>query len=80
MLCFKHAAGCLDLITYNGAKPLNVDDQHGIDVGKPAKFSVLDADSPCEAVRQRADVLASIRNGEYLHNRHEPDHATRIRR
>ena len=37
-----------------------------------ANFLVLDASTPFEAVRQRADVLASIRNGEYLFKRPEP--------
>jgi cytosine deaminase len=35
---------------------------------------VLDADTPFEAVRQRADVLASIRNGEYLFKRPNPSY------
>lgn len=65
---------CLDLITYNGAKTLNVEDQYGLDVGKPANFLVLDATSPFEAVRQRADVLASIRNGNYLFKKPEPSY------
>lgn len=65
---------CLDLITFNGAKTLNVEDQYGIEVGKPANFLVLDAHSPFEAVRQRADVLASIRNGEYLFKKPEPSY------
>jgi cytosine deaminase len=34
----------------------------------------LDAFTPFEAVRQRADVLASIRNGEYLFKRPEPSY------
>ncbi|MBK1872242.1 cytosine deaminase [Marinobacter sp. 1-3A] len=65
---------CLDLITFNGAKTLNVEDQYGLDVGKPANFLVLDATSSFEAVRQRADVLASIRNGEYLFRKSEPSY------
>lgn len=65
---------CLDLITFNGAKTLNVEDQYGLDVGKPANFLVLDAISPFEAVRQRADVLASIRHGEYLFKKPEPSY------
>ena len=64
----------LDLITYNGAKTLNVEDHYGIEAGKPANFLVLDAFTPFEAVRQRADVLASIRNGEYLFKRPEPSY------
>jgi|GEM_PF-1963322 len=65
---------CLDLITFNGAKTLNVEDQYGVDVGKPANFLVLDATTPFEAVRQRAEVLASIRNGEYLFKKPEPSY------
>ncbi|MCI2394826.1 cytosine deaminase [Aliiroseovarius sediminis] len=71
-MSFEDLDRVLDLITYNGAKTLNVDDQYGIEEGKPANFLVLDADSPFEAVRTRADVLASIRNGEYLFKRPEP--------
>ena len=40
-------------------------------MGKPANCLVLDADSPFEAVHQRADVLASIRNSEYRFKRPE---------
>ena len=65
---------CLDFITFNGAKTLNIEDQYGIEVGKAANFLVLDADTPFEAVRQRADVLASIRNGEYLFKIPEPSY------
>lgn len=34
-------------------------------------FVLLDSDAPHEAVRQRADVLAPILNGEYLVKRNE---------
>lgn len=68
----------LDFITYNGARTLNVEDQYGIEKGKPANFLVLNADSPFEAVRQRADVLASIRNGEYLFKRPEPSYEVEL--
>ncbi|TDL81170.1 cytosine deaminase [Palleronia sediminis] len=63
---------CLDLITVNGAKTMNVEDNYGIETGKPANFLVLDAEAPFDAVRQRADVLASIRGGDYLFKRPEP--------
>ncbi len=70
-MSFEELDKCLDLITYNGARALNVEGQYGIEAGKPANFLVLDAYSPFEAVRQRADVLASIRHGEYLFKRPE---------
>lgn len=71
-MSFDELDRCLDLITYNGARTLDVEDRYGIEEGKPANFLVLDADTPFEAVRQRAGVLASVRNGEYLFKRSEP--------
>jgi cytosine deaminase len=73
-MSFEELDKCLDLITTNGAKTLNVQDQYGIEEGKPANFLVLDARSPFEAVRQRADVLASVRHGEYLFKHPEPSY------
>lgn len=73
-MSFDELDRCLDLITYNGAKTLSVEEQYGIEVGKPANFLVLDARSPFEAVRQHADVLASIRHGDYLFKRPEPSY------
>lgn len=73
-MSFAQLDTCLDLITFNGAKTLNVEDQYGIEMGKPANFLVLDAHTPFEAVRQRADVLASVRHGEYLFKKTEPSY------
>ncbi len=73
-MSFGQLDTCLDLITFNGAKTLNVEDQYGIEAGKPANFLVLNATTPFEAVRQRADVLASIRNGHYLFRKPEPSY------
>ena len=56
----------LDLITYNGARCLNIQDRYGLEEGKDANFIVLDGDSPFDVIRNRAGVLASIRKGEYL--------------
>ncbi len=56
----------LNLITYNGARCLNIHDRYGLDVGKDANFIVLNGDSPFDVIRNRAGVLASIRKGEYL--------------
>lgn len=77
-MSFDELDRCLDLITYNGARTLNVEDRYGIEEGKPANFLVLDADTPFEAVRQRAGVLASIRNGEYLFKRPDPSYEVEL--
>ena len=60
-----------DLITYNGAKLMKLEDEYGLDVGKPANFIVLDAPNVFEAQRNRVECLASIRNGEYLFKKQE---------
>ncbi len=48
---------------------MRVNDEYGIETGKPANFIVLDAKDAYEAIRERAEVLASIRNDEYLFKR-----------
>ncbi|WOD44597.1 amidohydrolase family protein [Hwangdonia lutea] len=60
-----------DLITYNGARCLNIQDTYGLEVGKAANFIVLNETSVYEAIRRRVDVLASVRNGEFLFRRKE---------
>lgn len=56
----------LDLITINGAKALNIDDSYGIKCGNNANFIVLDAKNEFDAICNRASVIASIRNGDFL--------------
>ena len=63
---FEEIDRYLDLITVNGAKTMNLTNSYGIEAGKPANFIVLDAKNEFEAVSERADVSASIRNGEFL--------------
>lgn len=77
-MSFDELDRCLDLITYNGARTLMVEERYGLEAGKPASFLVLDADSPFEAVRQRADVLASVRDGDYLFKRPEPSYEVEL--
>lgn len=71
-MSFEDLDRCIDLITYNGAKTLNVEEDYGLEEGKPANFLILDAPNPFEAVRTRANVLSSIRNGDYLFKRTKP--------
>jgi len=61
----KDWAKNFDLITYNNAKTMMLDD-YGLEAGKAANFIVLDSNDVYEAQRTRAGVLASVRNGEYL--------------
>ncbi|MEO5967512.1 MAG: amidohydrolase family protein, partial [Ferruginibacter sp.] len=67
----KDVESNFDLITYNGARCLNIQDTYGLEVGKSANFIVLNETSVYEAIRRRVDVLASVRNGEFLFRRKE---------
>ena len=60
---------CLNIITENGAKTLNITDRYGIEVGKPADFLIINAESDFEAVQYLSDVLYSVKNGKVIMKR-----------
>jgi cytosine deaminase len=71
---YEELETAFDLITYNGAKTMMLDDAYGLEAGKPANFIVLNESSVFEAIRKRVDVLASVRNGNFLFRRREPEY------
>lgn len=71
---YEELESAFDLITYNSAKTLMLEDQYGLAAGKPANFIVLDESSVFEAIRQRAEVLASVRHGNFLFRRSAPEY------
>lgn len=60
---FKDA---LKYITINGAKTMHIEDHYGIEIGKPANFIILNAQSQYEALRTQADVLYSVHKGKII--------------
>lgn len=56
----------LDLISCNGARTMNLGDEYYLKEGNPASFIVIDAVSDFDALRNRAGVLMSVRNGKVL--------------
>ena len=57
---------CYNMVTWHGAKTLHVEDQYGVEVGKPANLIVLDADDRYDAIRRHATVQYVISNGKLL--------------
>ena len=57
---------CLDFISNNGARNLCIEDQYGIEVGKPASFIILDAENDYEALRELSPVLLSVHKGKTI--------------
>src|SRR5262249_40137509 len=48
---YEEIQDVLDLITTNAARTLRIQDQYGIEEGKPANFLILDASNAFEALR-----------------------------
>ncbi|MCU0569361.1 MAG: cytosine deaminase [Oculatellaceae cyanobacterium Prado106] len=57
---------CYNMTTWHGAKTLHLEDQYGIEVGKPANLIVLDAGDRFDAIRRRATVRHVISQGKVL--------------
>lgn len=57
---------CYNMVTWNGAKTLNVADDYGIEVGKPASLVVLDAQDRYDAIRRRAIARYVISQGALI--------------
>ena len=55
-----------DMITENSAKTMHVQDQYGIEVGKPADMIVLNATNEMDAIRLMSECLYVIRNGKIV--------------
>ena len=69
MMGYEDLETALDLITDNGAKALNIFENYGIEVGKPANFIVLEGGNDLEVIQKQGDVLYSVREGEVLVSR-----------
>ncbi|WP_318432720.1 cytosine deaminase [Photobacterium leiognathi] len=56
----------LDLISKNSARTLNIQDNYGIEIGKPGSLLVLPADNGFDAVRRQVPVQYSVRHGKVI--------------
>lgn len=56
----------LDLISTNSAQTLNIQDKHGIEVGKPGSLLILPAENGFDAVRRQVPVRYSVRHGNVI--------------
>jgi cytosine deaminase len=57
---------CYDMVTWNGAKTLHLENNYGVAVGKPANLIVLHAQDRYDALRRRAIVRYVISKGKLL--------------
>ncbi|MEX3712381.1 cytosine deaminase [Cytobacillus horneckiae] len=66
LMGYEQIVNSVDLITKNSARTLQIEEQYGVEAGKPANFIVLAAENEYEAVRKQATVLYSVRNGRVI--------------
>lgn len=64
---------CYNMVTWHGAKTLNVADDYGLEVGKPANLIVLAASDRYDAICRRATVQYVISRGQMLAQTRPPE-------
>ena len=69
MMGYDDLQRCLDFVTDNSAKALNLGNRYGIALGRPANLVILDAENDYEAVRKQAKARVSIRHGKVIMQR-----------
>ena len=68
---------CYDMVTWNGAKTLNLAAEYGLEIGKPANLVILNASNRYEAIRQQAIARYVISRGKLLARTEAPRTAWR---
>ncbi|WP_028768983.1 cytosine deaminase [Shewanella fidelis] len=63
---YEQINNSLELITTKSARTLNIQDNYGIEIGKPGNLLVLPADNGFDAVRRQVPVRYSVRQGKVL--------------
>lgn len=66
MMGYEDLQHCLDLISINGARNLCIEEEYGIEVGKPANFILMDGKDDYEIVRFQSPVVLSVHNGKTI--------------
>ncbi|MFC3396591.1 cytosine deaminase [Brenneria rubrifaciens] len=69
MMGYEDLQRCLDFVTDNSAKAMNLGERYGIVVGRPANLVILDAENDYEAIRRQAKASVSIRGGKVIMRR-----------
>ncbi|PKF49921.1 cytosine deaminase [Enterovibrio nigricans] len=56
----------LDLISHKSARTLNIQDNYGLEIGKPGNLLILPAENDFDALRRQVPVRYSIRGGNVI--------------
>lgn len=70
MMGYEDLQRCLDFVTDNSARALNLGEGYGIEPGRPANLVILDAENDYEVVRRQVKARVSVRHGKVIMLRH----------
>lgn len=66
MMGYEELINSYKIVTYNGAKTLNLGDDYGIKVGNTANLIILDSSDFITSLRKKSPVIYSIKNGKFI--------------
>lgn len=66
MMGYTEIMNSYRFVTSHGARALQVEDQYGIEVGKPANFLIFNADNWYNTLNERVEMLYSVHEGKVL--------------
>ncbi|MES2838673.1 MAG: cytosine deaminase [Pseudomonadota bacterium] len=69
MLGYEDLQRALDFVTNHSARTLALGERYGIELGRPANFLVMSADSDYEVLRLQASARVSVRHGQVIMRR-----------
>lgn len=64
---------CYDMVTKNAARTLNIENNYGIEEGKPADFILLDASDKWDAIRRIAATTLVVKDGKVIAETKSPE-------
>lgn len=66
MLGYEELMNSYEIVTYNGAKTLNLGEDYGIKVGNTANFIILDSPDFLNSLRKKSPIIYSVKNGTII--------------
>ncbi len=66
MMGYEQIKNSLDLISTHSARTMNIQNQHGIEEGKPGSLLILPAENGFDALRRQVPVRYSVRHGKVI--------------
>lgn len=71
MMAYEEIMNSYRIVTYNGAKTMNIQENYGIEIGKPASLIAFEARSFFEVLRDKKTMSFSMKKGRIIRTHKE---------